>query len=224
MAEYFEEDGVLYQGFICNGKLVVREYNQPHTHNLSNTRVYAEWKRMRNRCYQKSAPYYRYYGRKGISVCDEWLEAGNGFLAFYNWAMKNGYDDSLSLDRIDPNGDYEPNNCRWIPIAENRLRAISKKRTPKYIYTGINEDKNLYAVFYKPDDFMNMFNDVDSRRIYDCCNGRFENYKGWRFERHPFNDTEGQETILKWSTREDELPVEVRNLSDVREEDIVHTS
>ena len=85
------------------------------THGKSNTRIYDIWCAMKQRCYYKKNSYYPNYGGRGIKVCDEWLE---DFMNFYNWAMKNGYDDTLSIDRIDVNGNYEPSNCRWTTIKE----------------------------------------------------------------------------------------------------------
>ena len=75
---------------------------------------------MKSRCCKKYEKCYKYYGGKGIKICDEWL-GKNGFQNFYDWAIKNGYQDELTIDRIDVNGDYEPNNCRWVnyEIQEN---------------------------------------------------------------------------------------------------------
>ncbi len=75
---------------------------------------------MNGRCRDKGHSKYRWYGGKGIRVSAEWR---NDFDAFREWALKSGFDPSLSLDRIDPDADYSPWNCRWIPIEENRRRA-----------------------------------------------------------------------------------------------------
>ena len=85
------------------------------THGLRNTRVYRIWNCMKNRCYQKSYHAYNHYGGRGITICDEWL---HDFQAFHDWAMANGYEDSLSIDRIDNNKGYQPDNCRWVTMAE----------------------------------------------------------------------------------------------------------
>lgn len=71
---------------------------------------------MKNRCYNKNYKDYRWYGEKGIKICDEWI---NNPLSFEEWALSNGYQNGLTIDRIDENKDYCPDNCRWISIEEN---------------------------------------------------------------------------------------------------------
>ena len=70
---------------------------------------------MKNRCYRESYHAYKHYGGRGIKVCNEWL---NDFRTFYDWAMANGYKDDLSIDRINCNKGYNPQNCRWVTMAE----------------------------------------------------------------------------------------------------------
>jgi len=82
---------------------------------LVNTKLYGVWKTMKQRCYDRNKQHYACYGGRGIVVCDEWKD---DFLAFYNWAMANGYKEGLSIDRIDVNGNYEPANCRWVSHIE----------------------------------------------------------------------------------------------------------
>ena len=99
-------------------------------HGKFNTRIYRIWGNMKGRCYCKSRREYKNYGNRGITVCDEWL---HDFQAFYDWAMNNGYNENLTLDRKDVNGNYEPSNCRWITNEEQQ----SNKRYNKMItYSG----------------------------------------------------------------------------------------
>lgn len=70
---------------------------------------------MNDRCYNKNNKRYKDYGGRGIIICDEWL---NDNKRFFNWAKSNGYNDNLTIDRIDVNGNYEPNNCRWITLQQ----------------------------------------------------------------------------------------------------------
>jgi hypothetical protein len=83
---------------------------------------------MIERCYREKHPHYKNYGGRGIAVCDEW-QGERGFYRFNEWAMANGYADNLTIDRIDNNGNYEPNNCRWITIKEQ----MSNKRTNHWV-------------------------------------------------------------------------------------------
>lgn len=96
-------------------------------HGYRNTRLYGIWRGMKNRCLLKTTEAYRYYGARGITVCPMWMD----FIPFKDWAITHGYKDTLSIDRIDNDGNYEPNNCRWIPLEENNSRRWGKTIHPK---------------------------------------------------------------------------------------------
>lgn len=85
------------------------------THGLRKHRIYRIYYGMINRCYNTNEKCYCNYGGRGIEICDEWK---NDFKSFYNWSLANGYNDNLSIDRINVNGNYEPTNCRWITMTE----------------------------------------------------------------------------------------------------------
>lgn len=95
------------------------------THNESRTRLYHIWQSMKQRCYDKNHEGYEWYGGRDIKIYDEWME----YINFSKWAKANGYKTNLTIDRIDVNGNYEPNNCRWATIKQQNRN----KTTTRYI-------------------------------------------------------------------------------------------
>lgn len=94
-------------------------------HDGKGTRLYCTWKNMRSRSSGRSkSPKNRTYVERGIRMCAEW----DDFVVFRNWALSHGYTDSLTIDRIDPMGNYCPENCRWIPMSEQSRNRIYTKR------------------------------------------------------------------------------------------------
>jgi len=86
------------------------------THGLTKHPLRHIWKAMIHRCYNENNKFYKNYGGRGVSVCDEWKQSVQ---IFYDWAIANGWVKGLSIDRIDNNKNYEPSNCHWITISEN---------------------------------------------------------------------------------------------------------
>lgn len=82
---------------------------------------------MISRCYDKDHLNYKYYGEKGIVICDEWK---NDNRKFFHWSVNNGYDSDLTIDRIDPEKDYSPDNCQWLPMIEQIQKRRSNKLNP----------------------------------------------------------------------------------------------
>ena len=87
-------------------------------------RLYVIWKEMRTRCYNKNDSVYKYYGAKGVKICDEW----SNYPAFRWLALMNGYHNELVIDRLNPDGDYHPDNCEWVTGTENTRRMMVHHR------------------------------------------------------------------------------------------------
>jgi len=94
-------------------------------HGMSQSRLYTEWRMMLNRCNYPSHKSYSDYGGRGIKVCAEWQD----FLAYKDWALANGYNDDLTIDRIDVDGNYEPSNCRFVDM----VTQCNNRRSSKFL-------------------------------------------------------------------------------------------
>ena len=115
-------------------------------HGQYGTRIYRIWSGMHARCSNPNLPEYLRYGGRGITVCEEWSD----FASFYLWACENGYDDSLTIDRIDNDKGYAPENCRWATMKE---QSNNKRNNIRVTYQGeshtLKEWAELLGVNYE---------------------------------------------------------------------------
>jgi len=159
-------------GCIRRSILINRNKTQLSKHNLSNHILFRKWAGMKDRCSNSNGKEYKDYGGRGIKICDDWLDTDNGFINFYNWAINNGWRDKLTLDRIDVNGNYCPENCRWITNLEqqrNQRRTVMVEFDGKKIslrelcdlkdvncslvYGRIRKGENLVEALSRPSEF-----------------------------------------------------------------------
>lgn len=108
---------------------------------MSTTRLFWVWHGMMERCSNKKSLSYKHYGGKGIQVCDEWKDS----TAFIKWALENGYKDNLTIDRIDSNKNYEPDNCRWVGW---KVQANNTSRNHYLTIKGETKTLAQWSEFY----------------------------------------------------------------------------
>lgn len=130
------------------------------THGQANTRLYSIWTSMKMRCSCPSSTSYNRYGARGITVCDEWTGT-NGFEKFAEWAMRNGYDASLTIDRIDSNKSYCPSNCRW----SDAKQQSNNRRSNVFVHDTDGENLTL-AMFAEKYDIS--YRTISSRWNRGC--------------------------------------------------------
>lgn len=113
----------------------LRKLSRTATHKMSKTRLYHTWASIKSRCYYAGHKSYNNYGGRGITMCDEWANSSE---AFIKWALSSGYADDMTIERIDVNGNYTPENCKWIPAKDQ-----AKNRRSCRVYTYNGKTQNL---------------------------------------------------------------------------------
>ena len=128
----------------CGCLLHKKKYNKETETKIK--RLQHIYYQMKQRCYDKNNPLYKHYGQRNITICKEWLNNINNFL---NWALKNGYKNDLTIERIDVDGNYEPNNCKWITKTQ---QGYNKTNTISYTFQGetkcLSEWCKIYDIDY----------------------------------------------------------------------------
>lgn len=128
----------------CYHKEIAKQKSTKH--GFRHTKLYFIFGAIKARCYNKKNTGYKNYGGRGIKVCDEWLNKENGSINFINWAINNGYKEGLTIDRINTNGDYSPNNCRWASMKEQS----NNRRNNHYItINGKTKTLSQWLEIYK---------------------------------------------------------------------------
>lgn len=123
---------------------------------------------MIQRTENKNHQSFNHYGGRGITICQEWRQ---DFVCFYEWALANGYDDNLSIDRIDVNGNYEPSNCRWttqtVQSRNTRVLRVNNSSGYRGVYKNGKKFVAKITVGYKPITIGTFNTDIEAAKAYD---------------------------------------------------------
>lgn len=135
----------------CAKNKLIETHGDSNIENQRRTRLYRIWINMKQRCYNKNSISYKYYGKKGITVCRQWRES---YIVFKAWALSNGYTDDLTIDRENNHKSYKPSNCKWSTITEQNRNQTKTKLT-------IDKTNNIRGLYNK-----NMFTRKQLSAIY----------------------------------------------------------
>lgn len=146
----------------CGCLITARSKQASTTHGKSYTRLYKIYAGMKERCYNPNHHKFKSYGKRGVTICDKWL---NDFDLFYKWAEHNNYSDDLTIDRINVDGCYSPENCRWI---SNNEQQLNKTDTIKITY---NDEEIILLSFLRA---------MNREKDYGAITARLR--RGWSVE------------------------------------------
>lgn len=154
------------------------------THGMKGTKLFSVYHTMKGRCYNPTDHKYHRYGARGIKMCDDWK---NNPKSFFDWALSNGYKEGLSIDRIDNNGNYCPENCRW---ADAKTQANNKENNVYYEHDGIRKTISEWADFLgitygaaksrvERGNFDILFGNPNANRTFVTYKGVTKSIKDW---------------------------------------------
>ena len=172
------------------------------THGMTETRLYGIWCGIKDRCYNPNIEHYDRYGGRGIIVCDEWK---NSFEAFADWAYSAGYDERLngktqSIDRINVNGNYEPNNCKWVTQKEqmrNTTRTVFiEYHGDKIPLSAFCEEHGITYSSFVTRHIKRGFTAEELLRVWEYSQGRHDGFYSLQEASEHYGV--GQQSIMHW--------------------------
>jgi hypothetical protein len=130
----------------CLAREVAKKLNT--THGMTGTRIHRIWQGLKDRTLNPKSKNAEGYSKREIKVCEEWK---NNFMSFYTWSMENGYNSALSIDRIDNDGDYCPENCRWATALEqqNNTRHCISVKVNNMLFKSLADVARFYNMDYR---------------------------------------------------------------------------
>ena len=134
-------------------------------HGMSHSVIYNTWCNMKQRCYNPNNAKYKNYGARGITVCDEWV---SDFNSFYNWSINNGWEDGLTIDRINNDKGYSPDNCRWTDL----ITQANNRSHNAYIDCNgevhtISEWCNILGIKNKSTVYLRHSQGIDGEKLFE---------------------------------------------------------
>lgn len=163
---------------------------------MSRTRLNRIYQHMKERCYNKNCISYERYGGRGITICDEWNDSEivfrtstKGWLAFKEWALSHGYQDNLTIDRIDNNLGYSPNNCRWVT---SKVQNNNRRCNHLITYNGITRNLREWC------EILGLDYDRTERRLNKCHLSIEDSFKTGRITKRMISYKNKTQSLADW--------------------------